>query len=385
MKLEFFRKKSGRDRGESGPLRILLCGNDEGIGGAQVAFRRLADFLAQDPGFELAVIPIGDRQDEGPGDRVAEHSIARLRSNSGTVIKAAALGRAVLRARKFDPDIFLTVGLAQSANLIMDNLPDHAEGIAYDFIADRSPQDLLLRTSLESFAKICVQSPSMVPRLVEAGLPAQRLDWAPCFPGEVYFDHAKTGVSLVRSEIRLAYFGRLAPNKGLGVFIEALASCADVPWRFDIWGTGPEADRIAKCADAFELGSRVTLKGRYPDGAEAAKLMASYDAVVMPSQCLEGVPLVLIEAMALGVPALCSDVGAMKDVCVGNPDFLLSRSDSPGLARTVRKLYRALESGQIDHSRLRMFFETNFSDAAVANTWRRLLCSHSNGSWVKTL
>lgn len=353
--------------------RILVCGSDKGLGGGQAAFRRFVEFLDQEPAVRVGTLPIIGRSDKASSVDLERVTLRRLRSDSNPIQKGVALFRSMSEAKLFSPDLFISIGLSRSANAIMRSLPDNIQGIAYDFIGDRDPADRLLRKSLELFGHVCVQSPSMMTRLIDAGLPADRMSWAPCFPGPDYPEFARQGVSSLGQTLNLAFFGRLAHNKGLQIYIEALADLKDVPFRFDIWGSGPEDNNIVQKAHTFGLSSKVKLRGHYPAGEEGVRLMASYDAVVMPSQRLEGVPLVLIEAMAAGVTVLCTEIGAMKDVCRDNPDFFLSAPDVTSLTTTTQKLHSAIACGSINHSRLRRYYEAYYGYAAVAAVWRERL------------
>lgn len=351
-------------------IRILVCGSDNGLGGGQVAYRRFVEFLSRENNIVVGAISIGGPYLEDRSVALEKFTLVRIEPGKKLFQKSVSLGIALRQARSFKPDIFVTIGLSRSANAIMKALSSTVRGLAFDFIGDRLPSDRLLASSFKTFRNVCVQSPSMVTRLVEAGHPASQLDCAPCFSGLDYPDLAKRGISNISETFNIAYFGRLAPNKGLPVYIEALANLQEFAFHFDIWGTGPEADMISKFTDKYGLVDRIVLKGRYPAGREATKLMSSYDAVVMPSQRLEGVPLVLIEAMAVGVPAICTDVGAMKDVCHDNPDFIMSAPDASSLAQATKRMRLALKKHEINHSRLRSNFEARFSDQAVASIWR---------------
>ena len=77
-----------------------------------------------------------------------------------------------------------------------------------------------------------------------------------------------------------------------------------------IVGAGPERERLIAQAAALGVSNSVHLVGREPD---AWRWMAVADIVAHPS-CREGLPVALIEARALGVPAVAFDVGGVQSV-----------------------------------------------------------------------
>lgn len=102
------------------------------------------------------------------------------------------------------------------------------------------------------------------------------------------------------------FIGRLVPYKGLMVLLEALAGLPAA--ELDIVGTGPQHRVLARRCAQSDLRGRVRLRGEVPDTALPALLAASR-ALVLPSQDRsETFGLVLLEAMAAGLPLVTSDL-----------------------------------------------------------------------------
>jgi glycosyltransferase involved in cell wall biosynthesis len=120
--------------------------------------------------------------------------------------------------------------------------------------------------------------------------------------------------------LRLVFFGRLHPTKGLHVLIEALRLDESLPVRLDIYGTaqgeGGEVytDRIRKLAAG---DPRIEFKSPVPP-EDVIPVMREYDMVVVPSQWLETGPLVVIEAFAAGLPVLGSNLGGIAELVQHN-------------------------------------------------------------------
>lgn len=115
---------------------------------------------------------------------------------------------------------------------------------------------------------------------------------------------------LLPDRLNFGIVGRLTPVKGLPVVIRALAD-PSVPERVHLVlvGTGEQADELRALAAGLGVASRVHLTGFR---ANVYDYLAHLDAVLMPS-FHEGLPYVLLEAMALGRPLLCSRVGGLAE------------------------------------------------------------------------
>lgn len=103
--------------------------------------------------------------------------------------------------------------------------------------------------------------------------------------------------------------GNLTPNKNLVVAIRAVSRLADPAVRLVLIGDRPAVfDR-----SAFPVDPRMIFAGRRSD-AEVAALLGGAQALVFPS-LYEGFGIPPLEAMALGCPAIASDIPATREVC----------------------------------------------------------------------
>ncbi len=131
----------------------------------------------------------------------------------------------------------------------------------------------------------------------------------------------------------LVAIGRLSPEKGLMLLLEAFArarSEAAADWQLLILGEGPLRSVLANRISALGL-PRVICLGGYVDGAD--RLLEHAGGFVM-SSLTEGMPLVLLEAMQWRVPILATSVGDIPAVldegCRGRlvePDDLTALTD----------------------------------------------------------
>lgn len=107
--------------------------------------------------------------------------------------------------------------------------------------------------------------------------------------------------------------------KRLDVLLRAVARVSDATVRVVLIGRGDEERRLRELAAALALGPRAMFVGEVLD---AARLFRAFD-VYATTSAREGMPLAVLEAMALGVPVVASDIPAHREA--------LGRA-SPGLA-----------------------------------------------------
>jgi glycosyltransferase involved in cell wall biosynthesis len=118
---------------------------------------------------------------------------------------------------------------------------------------------------------------------------------------------------------RIGFIGRLDPVKRVDDLVSAISLLPEEV-TLDIYGEGPERRQIESLIQRLKLDRRVTMHGSV-DGAGAA--LASIDLLVLPSDA-EGFGLVLIEAMAAGVPVIGTNVPGIRDVIVDGVSGILT-------------------------------------------------------------
>ncbi len=132
------------------------------------------------------------------------------------------------------------------------------------------------------------------------------------------------------------FVGRLRIRKGVEVLLEALASQADGAGgpRLLVAGDGEHGPYLRALAARLELGPRARFLGRR-SAAEVRGLLAGSRALVVPS-IYEGMPLVILEAMAAGVPVIASGVSGIPEVVVdGETGWLVPPERPDDLARAL--------------------------------------------------
>ncbi|MBK6414304.1 glycosyltransferase [Sphingopyxis sp.] len=136
--------------------------------------------------------------------------------------------------------------------------------------------------------------------------------------------------------------GRLSPEKGHFGLLEALAEIASHGAEFEliIVGDGPTEPSIKHRASQLGLLERIRFAGALPEFETLAEISAA-DVLVLPS-LMEGLPVVLIEAMALHRPVLASQVAGIPELIDGSgAGLLFTPSDWDDLARKLSAVIAA--------------------------------------------
>ena len=117
------------------------------------------------------------------------------------------------------------------------------------------------------------------------------------------------------------------PFKGHGFLVRAAALVRRrVPGAcFVLAGVGPKEPEVKRLAGDLDLDGSVVFAGFRPD---APRLMASADVFVLSSEH-EGLPIALLEAMALGRPVLATNVGGIPELIHNGENGMLVRSRDP--------------------------------------------------------
>lgn len=128
------------------------------------------------------------------------------------------------------------------------------------------------------------------------------------------------------------FAGRLSPEKGISILLEAFEKMPDIS--LVIAGDGPEIEitkaSTSRCANIQYVGRKKK--------DELMALMRKCRALVFPSIWYEGMPLTILEALASGTPVLASRLGAIKDIIVhGRNGLLFQQGDSASLSSAVRE------------------------------------------------
>jgi glycosyltransferase involved in cell wall biosynthesis len=168
--------------------------------------------------------------------------------------------------------------------------------------------------------------------------------------------------------MQLIFVGRLTAIKGLPVLLDAFARAAADRPNLKLCLVGDGDGRAALQARAAPLGDAVEFVG-YKSQSEVAALLARSDALILPSFA-EGVPVVLMEAMASKKPVIATQVAGVSELVEhGVSGFLVPPGDPHTLADRIGQLSDAPElrskMGEAGYNRVCAEFDVRIEAARI--------------------
>jgi len=183
------------------------------------------------------------------------------------------------------------------------------------------------------------------------GVPIPSLAWQP-----------RTGWA---AHLRAIFVGRLAPEKRLDLLVRAWPLVLEqYPGaRLTLVGEGPERPRLERLIGELGIGPSVELPGA---SADPGVRLADSDLFVLPSS-EEGMSIALLEAMALGIPLVASDIPGNRRLVNDQVQGRLAPPDHPTqLARVIREQWANPDQARKMGEAARRRVIDEFSIAAVA-------------------
>lgn len=141
------------------------------------------------------------------------------------------------------------------------------------------------------------------------------------------------------AEFSMLCVGRLTPAKGQHLLLDAVAALRDAgeSVRLHLAGDGPDRAALERHARGLGIEQWVQFHGAL-NHDQVRTLYGRCDAFVLPSFA-EGIPVVLMEAMAAGLPCVSTRIAGIPELIVdGESGFLTSPSNLPQLVERLRQL-----------------------------------------------
>jgi glycosyltransferase involved in cell wall biosynthesis len=172
----------------------------------------------------------------------------------------------------------------------------------------------------------------------------------------------------------LLFVGRLRIRKGVEVLLEALRDIRLAELK--IAGDGEHRGRLERRVKELELGKAVTFLGNC-DAGRVRRLLPGAAALVVPS-IYEGMPLVVLEAMAAGVPVVASAVSGIPEVVVdGETGWLVPPEDPRALRRALEDVLARPQEARRRGEAGRRRVDERFRPSMAAALWREAVLASS--------
>jgi glycosyltransferase involved in cell wall biosynthesis len=189
-------------------------------------------------------------------------------------------------------------------------------------------------------------------------------------PEPAYYDRLQEFFAVPPTRI-VGAAGRLSPEKGFDQLVEAAAMIgqADPGVGFVLFGDGPLRPALIRQIARRGLQGRFILAGFRTD---LDKFLSHLDVLALPSHT-EGLPVILLEAMAAGVPVVATAVGGTPEVIedeVGG--CLVPPRDPPALARRILEMLRDEAQRQALGKRGRQRVQDEFTFEVQSQAYQRL-------------
>lgn len=166
--------------------------------------------------------------------------------------------------------------------------------------------------------------------VVKAGLAAEKVIVKP----NHYLCRGETVVPWNERADRVVFIGRVSPEKGCGVLIDAWNRLGSDAPELVVLGDGTDLESC-KCACR---SSQVEFKGAV-DHDMVLNMVAGSKLLIVPSLCYEGLPTTILEAFSTGTPVLVSDLGAMPAMA-GDAGRVFEAGSSESLVAAFKEIWK---------------------------------------------
>jgi glycosyltransferase involved in cell wall biosynthesis len=174
-------------------------------------------------------------------------------------------------------------------------------------------------------------------------------------------------LGITSDEFAVLWAGRLDPVKRIDLVLECAQRLRHEPFRFLIAGDGPERGQVELALRRREAGHLQWLGWR----DDLAAVMSAADLLLFPSRT-EGVPNVILQAMAGGLPVVCSDIPTLRELSGdGRRLMLVSQGDADSFMAAIHLLRDHPQRRREQSERARLWAAANLDpQRTIAETIR---------------
>jgi glycosyltransferase involved in cell wall biosynthesis len=323
---------------EERPLRVVLVLAPAETGGLESVVRGLAGGLAE-RGHRIlvgAVVTPGDRHRFVEESRAAGIDVRAIEVPPrayGLERRAVArliteLNAEVLHTHGYRPDV-VDRGVARGAGIPAVTTMHGFTGGGWK---NRVYERMQVR-ALRRFDAVVAVSAVLRDQLLQRGVRPNRLHLVPnAWSGEppLAREEARHRLGLAPEAVVIGWIGRLSAEKGPDLAVRAIAALP-APASLSFLGDGPERQAVSRLAHDLGVAGRIRWHGNVPG---AGTLLRAFDAVLLSSRT-EGTPMVLLEAMAAGVPVVATAVGGVPAALIPGAGTLVEPGSGEMLAAAL--------------------------------------------------
>jgi glycosyltransferase involved in cell wall biosynthesis len=223
--------------------------------------------------------------------------------------------------------------------------------------------------------------------LVAKGIPAEKIVLS--YHGIPRAEsHRRPGTRAERKTPLILSAGRFVEKKGFEYLIRALGELKVAGCRFEtvICGDGPLGKNLVETTNSLSLSETVRFAG-WKDQEALGQLLDEADVLVCPSVVAsdgdrDGVPNIILEAFAKGVPVIATDAGGIPEaVIAGKTGLVVPQKDPKALAEAIGTLLRDTSAGASLATGASQLLEERFNleknVTIIAEKWGRIADSKS--------
>jgi glycosyltransferase involved in cell wall biosynthesis len=167
--------------------------------------------------------------------------------------------------------------------------------------------------------------------------------------------------------LTVGYVGRIESKKGVYRLLNIWKEISLSNARLIFWGYG-EIQELQSHIEQLDLTRNVKVMGAYSTPEELKQIMQQIDLLVLPSE-EEGFPVILMEAMAYGVPFVATDVGAVSVYGKDNPDIQIVPLNNQSIGGAIVQMTDKIRTGKIDNQRLQRYYQENYKIEKLEKRW----------------
>lgn len=342
------------------------------LGGPQARFVQLAHAFGPDYHHVIVAMDGNFAAAERLDSTVSWEVLAFQNQRGGGLANRGAL-RTLLRQRR--PDLLLTYNWGAiewaAANLPRVVEQVHVEdGFGPEEATTQLPRRVWMRRALLGWPRRRLVVPSATLHRIASEVwrhPAHCLRFIP--NGVAVPEFSKVWESTAQAPLRIGTLAALRSEKNIGRLLRAFAALeADAPARLIVLGDGSERPQLEREAQALGIADRVEFRGHQHDPMPALREL---DLFALSSDT-EQLPISLLEALALGIPAVGTQVGDVRGILDRlEPGWTCAPDDEAFAA-----LLKTAVARRADWARIgtlgRSLVQSSYSRAAMLKAWREV-------------